>query len=199
MSAPASGTIPRIAIVTGSTRPGRHILAVAEWVHKIAARRTDAAFAVVDIADHGLPHFNELLPPLAGAPTRPHTLRWAATVAAFDGFVFVTPEYNHSIPGALKDALDFLHAEWNDKAAGCVSYGVEGGQPAVEHLRGILGELKVADVRAHVCLRFFEDFEGFDRFAPPAGREDEIDALLDEVVAWSAALRPLRAAANAAA
>ena len=183
---------PRIAIITGSTRPGRQSPAVARWVHEIADRRADSDWAVVDIADHDLPHLDEPLPPLAATYTHPHTRRWAATIAAFDGFVFVTPEYNHSAPAALKNAIDFLFAEWNDKAAGFVSYGVEGGQRAVEHLRGVMGELKVADVRSQVSLRFGEDFEGFDRFVPGPGREEEVDALLDDVVAWTAALRSLR-------
>lgn len=134
----------RVAIIAGSTRPGRKAGTVARWVHGIAARRDDAAYEVVDLADYGLPLLDEPVPPMAGRYQHPHTLKWAATVASFDAYVFVTPEYNRSVPGALKNALDYLFAEWNDKAAGFVGYGFHGGVHAIEHLRLILGELKIA-------------------------------------------------------
>jgi NAD(P)H-dependent FMN reductase len=113
-----------------------------------------------------------VLPPALGQYSQPHTLRWAEKIASFDGYVFVTPEYNHSTSGALKNAIDFLYGEWNNKAAGFVSYGSVGGARAVEHLRLIMGELQVADVRAQVALSLFTDFENFSVFtpgAPPGG------------------------------
>ncbi|MCK2215278.1 NAD(P)H-dependent oxidoreductase [Actinomadura sp. ATCC 31491] len=105
---------------------------------------------------------------------------------AFDAYVFVTPEYNHSTSGALKNALDFLYAEWNNKSAGFVSYGVNGGTRAVEHLRLMMGELQIADVRAQVTLRLLTDFR------PAAQQENAVDTMLDQVIAWGLALRPLR-------
>ena len=90
--------------------------------------------------------------------SKPHTKAWAAKIATFDAFVFVTPEYNHSTSGALKNAIDFLYREWNDKAAGFVGYGGAGGTRAVEHLRLIMGEIKVADVRAQVALSMHDRF-----------------------------------------
>lgn len=118
----------RIWIVVGSTRPGRRGEGVALWVRDIAARRSDATFELVDIADFGLPLLDEPAPAAMGPPYRhEHTRRWAATIASFDGFVFVTPEYNHSTCAALKNAIDFLYVEWTDKAAAFVSYGVSGG------------------------------------------------------------------------
>lgn len=183
----------KVAIVVGSTRPGRRADAVARWVQDVAARRDDATFEVVDVADYALPHFDEPLPPLAGQYSRPHTHEWAATIGSYDAYVFVTPEYNHSTSGALKNAIDFLFFEWNDKAAGFVSYGVDGGVRAVEHLRLVLGELKVADVRSAVSLSVFDDFRGaMEVFAPGARHQESLTAMLDEVVAWGAALKTLR-------
>ena len=183
----------KVAIVVGSTRPGRRADAVARWVQDVAARRDDATFDVVDVADYALPHFDEPLPPLAGQYSRPHTHEWAATIGSYDAYVFVTPEYNHSTSGVLKNAIDFLFFEWNDKAAGFVSYGVDGGVRAVEHLRLVLGELKVADVRSAVSLSVFDDFRGeTEVFAPGARHQGSLTAMLDEVVAWGAALKPLR-------
>jgi NAD(P)H-dependent FMN reductase len=125
----------RIAIIMGSTRPGRRVEAVAKWVYEHADQRSDATFEVVDIADYDLPLLDEPLPPATGKYTKQHTHVWAAKIASFDGFVFVAPEYNHSISGALKNAIDFLKNEWHNKAAGFVGYGSLGGQRAVEHLR----------------------------------------------------------------
>lgn len=181
----------RIAIIVGSTRPGRKAEDVATWVHGVATQRGDADFEVVDIAEHDLPMLDEPVPPAMGQYDHEHTRRWAERVAALDGFVFVTPEYNHSTSAALKNALDYLSAEWGDKAAGFVSYGAAGGVRAVEHLRTILGELSVADVRAQVSLTFATDFPD-QVFTPGPGQEEALTAVLDQVVAWSRALAPLR-------
>jgi NAD(P)H-dependent FMN reductase len=182
----------RVGILVGSTRPGRKATAVAQWVHGVAAARGDASYEVVDIADFALPHLDETLPPLTGRYSQPHTHRWAAKIGALDAFVFVTPEYNHSIPGVLKNAIDFLFAEWNDKAAGFVGYGGDGGGRAVEHLRQILGELCVADVRTAVGFSLHEDFRDYAEFTPRPHQEASVAVMLDELVAWSAALKALR-------
>lgn len=181
-----------VAVVTGSTRPGRQAETVARWVLDRATRRGDARFELVDIAEHELHRLDEPLPPLAGQYSEPHTHEWARRIAAFDAFVFVTPEYNHSVPGALKTAIDFLFAEWNDKAAGFVSYGVDGGVRAVEHLRQIASEVKLADVRSAVSLTFAEDFEGYTTFSPRGEQIQAVDLLLDDVLEWGHALRALR-------
>ncbi|MCX4909105.1 NADPH-dependent FMN reductase [Streptomyces sp. NBC_00878] len=184
----------KIGIILGSTRPGRNGEAVARWVHEVAGQRTDAEFELVDLLDYKLPHLDEALPPSMGQYTQPHTLSWARKIASFDGFVIVTPEYNHSTSGALKNAIDFLYAEWNNKAVGFVSYGAAGGTRAVEHLRLIAGELQMADVRAQVALSLFTDFENFSVFKPSEFQRESLGTTLDQVVAWSQALAPLRAA-----
>jgi NAD(P)H-dependent FMN reductase len=183
----------RIGIIVGSTRPGRKAEAVARWVHDIAARRTDASFEVVDIQSFGLPLLDEPIPAAAMQPyTKAHAQAWAAKIASLDAFVFVTPEYNHSTSGALKNALDFLFREWNDKAAAFVGYGGAGGVRAVEHLRLIMGELKVADVRGQVALSLHDDFENFAALRPRPRQEKAVAAMLDDLVAWGRALQTLR-------
>lgn len=182
----------RIAIITGSTRPGRKSLEVARWVAGIAAERKDAHFEVVDLVDFDLPLLDEPLPPSFGQHSKGHTKAWAAKIASFDGYVFVAPEYNHSVTGALKNAIDYLFLEWNNKAAGFVSYGSAGGVRAVEHLRQIMAELMIADVRANVMLSLFTDFENFTTFKPDARHVPEVKTLLDQVIAWSNAMKVLR-------
>jgi len=182
-----------VAIITGSTRPGRKSEAVARWVLDVASKRNDASYEVVDIAAFGLPLLDEALPPMMHKYEKPHTRAWAAKIASFDAFVFVTPEYNHSTSGALKNAIDFLHREWNDKAAGFVGYGGLGGARAVEHLRLVMGELKVADVRAQVALSLYTDFENFSALKPGPNQEAAVNAMLDDLVAWGHALQTMRA------
>src|SRR6476659_7077427 len=113
----------KIAIILGSTRPNRIGEGVARWVYDIAARRTDAHYDLIDLKDQNLPLLDEPAPPSLGQYSQPHTKAWAAKIIQYDGFVFVTAEYNHGIPGALKNAIDYLYKEWNNKAAGIVSYG----------------------------------------------------------------------------
>jgi NAD(P)H-dependent FMN reductase len=182
-----------VAIIIGSTRPGRKAEDVARWVYDIAAKRGDTSFEVVDIAAFDLPLLDEALPPSMGQYTQPHTKAWAAKIATFDAFVFVTPEYNHSTSGALKNAIDYLFSEWNDKAAGFVGYGSLGGARAIEHLRLVMGELKIADVRAQVALSLFTDFENFSMLKPGPHQEATVNAMLDDLVRWGRALQTMRA------
>jgi NAD(P)H-dependent FMN reductase len=181
-----------VAIIVGSTRPGRKADTIARWVHAIAARRGDAAFEIVDIADFDLPLLDEAFPPTMGQYEKPHTKAWAAKIAAFDAFIFVTPEYNHATSGALKNAIDYLFREWNHKAAGFVGYGSVGGARAVEQLRLMMGEVKVADVRAQVALSLYTDFENFTVFKPGPNQETAVNAMLDDLIPWGQALQSMR-------
>ena len=182
----------KIAIVTGSTRPGHNNEAVARWVHGLAKGRKDAVFEFVDIADFKLPLLDEPVPPSMGQYSHDHTKAWAAKIATFDAYVFVTPEYNHGISGALKNAIDYLYREWNNKAAGFVSYGSAGGARAVEHLRLVMAELMVVSVRDQVMLSLFTDFENFSKFNPDPRHEREVHTMLDQLVAWGGALKTIR-------
>ncbi|MCW2599715.1 MAG: NADPH-dependent oxidoreductase [Frankiales bacterium] len=182
----------RIGVILGSTRPGRRGEQVARWVMGIATQRDDAQFDLIDLVDYPLPHMDEPLPPSMGQYQNQHTRDWAATIGQYDGFIFVTPEYNHSTSGVLKNAIDYLYAEWNNKAVGVVSYGAVGGARAAEHLRLIAGELQMADVRTNVALSMFTDFVNFTDLAPGAYQVQALDTLIEQLLAWSAALAPLR-------
>ncbi|MDN5725904.1 MAG: NAD(P)H-dependent oxidoreductase [Propionibacteriales bacterium] len=194
----------RIAIIVGSTRTHRRGKAVADWTLESARQAAPQGvdFELVDLDDFALPVLDEPAPSAWGSYAHEHTRRWSAAIASYDGFVFVTAEYNHGVPGPLKNAIDFLYDEWHNKAAGFVSYGVNGGVRAVEQLRQIAGELRLADVGAQVALNTYTDFDytGIDiteptvtgRFAPDDRHTDDVAKLVDEVTVWSRALAPIR-------
>jgi len=182
----------RIGIILGSTRPNRNGEQVASWVYDNASLRGDAEFELVDLRDYPLPHLDEPLPPSMGQYQNEHTKAWSEKIASFDGFVIVTPEYNHGTSGVLKNAIDYLYAEWNNKAVGFVSYGAVGGARAAEHLRLVAGELQMADIRQQVTLSLITEFENFSVFKPGEYSRAALETLLDQVIAWSAALAPLR-------
>jgi len=182
----------RIAIILGSTRPGRKGEAVAKWVYEIAQERSDAEFELVDIKDFDLPLLDEPVSPIMGQYIHQHTKTWSAKIASFDAYVLVTPEYNHGASGALKNAIDFLYHEWVNKAAGFVSYGGAGGARAVEQLRLVMAEVQIATVRNQVLLSMFTDFENFSVFKPASQHDKSVNAMLDQVIAWGGALKTLR-------
>lgn len=181
-----------IGIIIGSTRPGRNGEAIGRWVYEIAKQRKDSIYEIVDIAAYRLPLLDEPMPAAFGEYTKPHTKAWSEKIQQFDGYIFVTPEYNHSIPGALKNAIDYLYREWNNKAAGIVGYGMAGGSSAVESLRMILAELQIADVRNQVRISLHTDFINFETFNPAPYQEKSVTAMLDQVVAWASALKTVR-------
>jgi NAD(P)H-dependent FMN reductase len=127
----------KIGIIVGSTRPGRHARAVADWVLGQTSGRPGARYEIIDLADYPLPHLDEPMPPSYGEYQHDHTKAWASTIGGYDGFIFVTPEYNHSTSGVLKNAIDYLYAEWNNKAAAFVSYGSLGGARDRACARGV--------------------------------------------------------------
>lgn len=182
----------KIAIIIGTTRPERVGESVGRWVYELAQKRKDAEFELIDLREYNLPLLDEPIPPSQGKYSKEHTKRWGAKIDSFDGFVFVTAEYNHGIPGALKNALDFVYREWNNKAAGFVGYGSAGGTRAVESLRLVMGELQVADVRAQVALSLFSDFENYTTFKPDPRHEKSLSTVFDQVIAWSGAMKTLR-------
>ncbi|NMO52355.1 NAD(P)H-dependent oxidoreductase [Actinoplanes sp. TBRC 11911] len=175
----------------GSTRPGRNGEAVAKWVYDHASKRADASFELLDLHDYHLPLFDEGLPAFRQYQ-HDHTRTWSEKIDGFDGYVFVTPEYNHGVPGALKNAIDYLYQEWNNKAAAFVSYGHEGGARAVEHFRATMVELQIATVRGQVMFRFETDFENWTNFRPSSRHEEALAGQLDQLVTWSRALRTVR-------
>lgn len=182
----------KIGVIVGSTRPGRKARTVAEWVIEQTEGREGVQYDLIDLADFDLPHLDELLPPVLHQYQNEHTHVWAAKIAEYDGFVFVTPEYNHSISGVLKTAIDYLQAEWHNKAAALVGYGSFGGVRAMEHLRGILSECQLAHVRQTVSFSLFTDFENLSVFTPADLHKQELDVMFDQLEAWARALQPVR-------
>jgi NAD(P)H-dependent FMN reductase len=182
----------KVAIIIGSTRPGRNGEAVGRWIYEKAKNRDDAEYELVDIKDYNLPLLDEPIPPSMGRYSNEHTKIWSTKIDSFDAYVFVTPEYNHGIPGALKNAIDFLFKEWNNKVAGFVSYGSAGGVRAVEQLRLVMAEVKVATVRAQVQLSLFTDFENFSTFKPHEIHVKSTNNVLDEVISWASVMKTLR-------
>ena len=182
----------KVAIIIGSTRPGRNGEAVGRWIYEKAKNRDDAEYELVDIKDYNLPLLDEPIPPSMSRYSNEHTKIWSTKIDSFDAYVFVTPEYNHGIPGALKNAIDFLFKEWNNKVAGFVSYGSAGGVRAVEQLRLVMAEVKVATVRAQVQLSLFTDFENFSTFKPHEIHVKSTNNMLDEVISWASVMKTLR-------
>lgn len=185
----------RVGIILGSTRPNRRGPQIAQWVLDTAIQRGDAEFELIDLREHPLPHLDEPAPPMFGPSANPHTRAWAERIAPCDGFVVVTPEYNGGMPGVLQNAFDQLFAEWTNKAVGFVSYGVHGGARAAVQLRTVCSTLGMADVGYQVAVSVLTDFENHTTFVPRDHHADALHKTLDQVIAWSTALAPLRAAA----
>jgi NAD(P)H-dependent FMN reductase len=187
---------PVLQVVSTSTRPGRKGIAVARWVQRLAEEHGGFDVELVDLAEVGLPLFDEPNHPRLRQYTHQHTKDWSATVDRADAFVFVTPEYNHSFPASLKNALDYLNAEWADKAAALVSYGgVSAGLRAATALKPVLSALRMVPVVEAATIPFFQQFlTEDDEFAPNTELEAGGKAMLDALVRLTGALRPLRAA-----
>lgn len=198
----------RLGVVVGTTRPGRKAAAVAEWVKQAASAHPQVQsgsveLRLLDLADAALPLLDEPVAAAFGRYQQPHTRAWATAVANCDGFLFVTPEYNHSIPAALKNAIDYLFAEWHHKPAGIIGYGLAGGVRAALHLQTVLLEVKAIPVSPQIALSMFEDFT-YDDLTDPASpfkvtvRQHQDAALLtlvDDVLRHVSALAPLRTSA----
>lgn len=173
----------KLGIIIGSIRDGRSGKAIADWVAAQAAGREDAEFELIDLKDFDLPLMSAAtLPALANRQyAEPNVTRWSQAIDGCDGFVFVTPEYNHGVPGALKNAVDSLGPEWVGKTIGFVSYGADGGVRAVEQWRQIVANFQILDVRAQVSISVFGEFVD-GTFAPADRRPAELATLLDQLV-----------------
>lgn len=182
----------KIAIVTGSTRPGRLNLSVAQWVLERAQQRGDAEYEIVDIQDFNLPVLDEPFPAAYQNYQQEHTKAWAAKLEEFDGYIFITGEYNHSVQPALANALSYVNLELNNKAAGIVGYGSAMGARAIEHLRGMLSELQVAHVQKTGLFSLFTDFENFTSFAPIEISATSVEPMFDQLTAWTTAMNSVR-------
>jgi len=186
---------PLIQIIVGSTRDGRRGVRVAEWFWKLAAAREDLRCELVDLLEWDLPWYRDAVVPPRGQYSEEATLRWAAKVAPADGYVLLTPEYNHGYPAALKNALDHLYAEWNHKPVTFVTYGGSaGGVRAAEQLVQVAVELKMAPLRPQVHIPMAGRIFGRDGSGEVDRRHvDAANVALTELAWWARALRSARA------
>lgn len=187
--------MPVLQIVTASTRPGRQGPRVAAWFEEHA--RSHGGFTVepVDLAEVGLPLFDEPRHPRLGDYEHAHTRAWSETVRRADAFVFVTPEYNFGPPPSLLNALDFLVREWAHKPVGFVSYGgVSAGLRSVQAIKQVLSALKMVPLVEAVAIPFFSRHVDAEtgRFDPGEVQEKAARVMLDELVRWTEALAALR-------
>ncbi len=141
---------PRVAVVIGSTRPGRICPGIAEWFREVAQRDSPLRYELLDLAEVDLPFLDEPLMAALHRYEHEHTRAWSRTVRAFDGFVFVFPQYNWGYPAPLKNALDFLFDEWRDKPVSFLTYGTRGGSKAAEQFSGVLAGLDMLELGTHV-------------------------------------------------
>ena len=189
------GQKPKIGIIIGTTRANRFADGPARWIADIAARRDDADYEIVDLRDYPMPFFEEAGSPFYVPPQNETALKWAAKMDSLDGYIFITAEYNHSISGVLKNALDYAYKEFNRKPATFVAYGGSGGSRAVEHLRGILAELQVASLKFPVHIGITEMLgimrEG-KTMADYPYLDDTAEKMLDELIWWTRALKNAR-------
>lgn len=174
-----------IGIIVGSTRVGRVGSSVGQWILSNTKDRQGVNYTLIEVADYQLPLFGEV-----DATTQAH--KWNQTLQGCDGFIFAVAEYNHSITASLKNALDYAKDTWINKAAGIVSYGFAGGARAAEHLRTILGELQIADVRQHVLLSLVHDMDKEKGLMPQANQVKSLLIQFSQVEAWAKALKTLR-------
>jgi NAD(P)H-dependent FMN reductase len=188
-------TIPKIAIIISTTRATRFGDKPAKWIGDIAAQRTDMVSEIIDLRDFPMPFFDEVASNAWVPTTNEVAQRWQKKVAAFDGYIFVTAEYNRGVPAVLKNALDYAYPEWNRKAAAYVGYGSVGGARAVEQLRLISVELQMAPTRTGVHIQG-ADFmaawkQGKDLKDIPHLQQNASD-MLDQLVWWTNALKAAR-------
>ncbi|KRW94712.1 NADPH-dependent FMN reductase [Paracoccus sp. MKU1] len=190
---------PHIAIIIGSTRAARFADKPTGWLLENAQKREDMSFELVDLRDYDLPLFDEVASNLWVPSQDPRAVKWQRKLAEFDGYVFVTSEYNHSVSGSLKNALDQAYNEWNRKPAAAMGYGGVGAARAIEHLRGIAVELQMVPLRNAVHLGGGDFFK-----VSPLGANGEmaeveanllpaLDAMLDELRWWAEATMAQRA------
>jgi NAD(P)H-dependent FMN reductase len=187
-------TKPRIAIVISTTRQGRFGDRPAQWIAGVASKHP-GTFEIVDLRDHPLPFFDEPRSPAYMTPSSEAAQAWGDLMDGFDGYIFVTAEYNRTIPAVLKNALDYLYPQLTRKPAAFVGYGAVGGARAVEHLRQIAVELQMVPTRpaVHIAMAEFrgmlmdgKDFADFPYLA------DSAEVMLEDLLWWTAALKNAR-------
>jgi NAD(P)H-dependent FMN reductase len=191
---------PKIAVIIGSTRPTRFADIPAQWILQQAQARGDLEVELVDLRDHPMPFFDEMASNMWMPSRNPEAIRWQQTVGRFDGYIFVVAEYNHSIPGVLKNALDQAYKEWNRKPFTAIGYGGSGGARAIEHLRSIAVELQMVSTQAAVHISGGDFMAVHPMFGKKQIADIEANLLpttktaLDELLWWAKATMAAKAA-----
>ena len=182
----------KIAIVIGSTRPGRVAEAVGKWVYELAKERGDAQFELVDIKDFNLPLLDEPVPPSQGKYSKEHTKKWSAKIASFDGFVFVTPEYNHGISARLRTRSIFSMPNGITRQPALSATVAPAARAQWKAYGSLWRSCKSQMYAPQVSLSLHTDFENFTIFKPASYHEKSLNGVFDQVVAWSGALKAIR-------
>lgn len=184
----------RIKIITGSVRPGRFNIQPATWIYKLAKKRTDIEVELLDLQEINLPFLDEPIPPSQRQYSKEHTKKWSKKIAEADGFVFVTPEYNHGISPVLKNAIDYLFFEWNYKPLSFISYGsLSGGSRSVEHWRGIAAEVKMYDLREQIALpNYWESLDKDGKYQFNELQEKSANEMINSLIFWAKKMKEAR-------
>lgn len=175
----------KIGIILSTTRPERVSEDIGNWVLEKSKQFSEATYNIVDLKDYKMPFYGE-------EGDMDAVTRFNRDMGRLDGYLFVLAEYNHSLPGVLKNAIDWTNVALHNKSAGIISYGAVGGARAAEHLRGILGAMKVADVQTHILLNLFDDFENMNTFKPRDLHDKNLKSIFEQVESWAKQLKPLR-------
>ncbi len=183
-----------IKVILGSTRPGRFGIQPAEWIMSLSKAHPETKFELVDLQEVNLPVLDEAAPAMMQQYSKDHTKKWSKIIDGADGFIFVTAEYNHSIPGALKNAIDYLSKEWAYKPVAYVSYGADaGGARAIEQLRQIAGWHRMYDLGEFVSLANYWGQLGEDgKFTPNEVQTQNAEKMLKSIIFWTEKMKPAR-------
>ena len=183
-----------ISVLAGSTRPGRFNMQPAKWIYKLAKQNNDVKAELIDLAEVGLPFLDEEITPSKGQYQNEHTKKWAERIKKSDGFIFVTPEYNHSYSPALKNAIDFVFAEWHYKPVSFVSYGsLAGGARAVEHLRGVAAEIRLFDLREQILLpNYWDNLNEKGEYQFSEDQEKLANTIIENTAFWAKQMKAAR-------
>lgn len=184
----------KIKVLTGSTRPGRFNIQPAQWIYEIAKGNKDIEAELVDLQEVGLPFYDEPIPASQGKYANEHTKAWSKKIGEADGFIFVTPEYNHSYSAVLKNAIDYLYSEWNFKPVSFISYGaLPGGSRAVEHLRGVAGELKMYDLREQLIIPNYWEHLTDGKYQFTEQQKNTAELMIVSLLFWAKHMKVARA------